>query len=87
MQGLAFELCYASGCPIGLEQGHPPGSLPQQMVSPAATALSTACTVAGAGGQLPKPAELCSQPPRHRFARCHTGICRKQDGKLTSSTN
>lgn len=65
MQGLAFELCYASECPIGLEQGHPPDSLPQQMASPAATDLSTACTVAGAGGWLPKPkpAKFCSSHP------------------------
>lgn len=84
-QGLALN--YASRCPIRPEQGRPAGSLPQQMASPASAALSTACAAAGAGGQLPKPGGFCSQQPRHRFARCHAGICRKQDGRLVSSTN
>lgn len=77
----------AGGCPTGLEQGHPVGSLPQQMVRPPSAALSRAHTAAGDSGQLPKPGGFCSQRPRHRFARCHTGICHKQDGRLISSTD
>lgn len=61
------------------------GSLLQQMASPASAALSTARMAAGASGQLPKPGDFCSQRPRHRFARCHAGICRKQDSRLISS--
>lgn len=67
--------------------GHPAGSLPQQMASPAPAALSRAHTAAGNSGQLPKPGGFCSQRPRHRFARCHTGICHKQDGRLILSTD
>lgn len=68
-------------------EGPPAGSLPQQMASPAPAALSRAHTAAGNSGQLPKPGGFCSQRPRHRFARCHTGICHKQDGRLILSTN
>lgn len=84
-RGFALRLC--PWVSPQARAGHPAGSLPQQMVSPAPAALSRAHTAAGDSGQLPEPGGFCSQRPRHRFARCHTGICHKQDGRLISSTD
>lgn len=51
----------AGGCPIRPEQGHPAGSLRQQMASPASAALSRAQVAAGDSGQLPKPGSFGSE--------------------------
>lgn len=60
-KGECHEGLLSGGYPIRLEQGHPAGSLPQQMASPASAALSRAHTAAGDSGQLPKPGGFCSE--------------------------
>lgn len=60
-KGECHEGLLSDRCPIRLEQGHPAGSLPQQMASPASAALSRAHTAAGDSGQLPKPGSFCSE--------------------------